>query len=326
MKHIIKRIGYVSLLVQTCSFTPGHINGAERPKPTTDQWVEYKKLQSKSGIYSILWDQHEQKILLSALDNGRIEMWDSSAGELLQTLNNKIPLRSSVAYSPDGKQIATASDNMVIIWNISDKHKVSTEKELTGHTAPVSAVTYSPDSTQLASGSWDATIIIWDVSQGKLLQTLKGHTRLVDYVAYSRDGKQLASGSYDKTVKIWDVSKGELLRTLKGHADIVRSVAWSPDGKQLASGSSDGTIIIWDVSTGKELQTLQGHADVVRSVAYSRDGAQLASGSSDGTIIIWKKGTAAKESKVVSESTSLTTALTNYSNALGALTKQLQQK
>jgi WD40 repeat protein/tetratricopeptide (TPR) repeat protein len=160
---------------------------------------------------------------------------------------------------------------------------------LKGHQSTVNSVGFSPDGKRLASGSGDKTIKIWDVTTGKVLNTLKGHDwrSVIISVGFSPDGKKLASGSYDKTIKIWDVTTGKLLNTLKGHEGSVNSVGFSPDGKKLASGSDDKTIKIWDVTTGKVLNTLKGHEYSVISVGFSPDGKQLASGSYEKTIKIW---------------------------------------
>jgi len=148
------------------------------------------------------------------------------------------------------------------------------------------SVSFSPDGKTLASGSVDNTIKLWDVSIGKLLNTLSGGNYIFS-VSFSPDGKTLASGSFDNTIKLWDVSTGRLLKTLSGHSDSVRSVSFSPDGETLASGSFDNTIKLWDVSTGKLLNTLSGHRNSVFSVSFSPDGKTLASGSLDKTIILW---------------------------------------
>ncbi|GCE59219.1 serine/threonine-protein kinase [Microcystis aeruginosa] len=213
----------------------------------------------------------------------------SSLRFLDKTLTGHSNWVSSVVYSPDGRYLASGSNDKTIkIWEVATGKGLRT---LTGHSRGVLSVVYSPDGRYLASGSWDKTIKVWEVATGKQLRTLTGHYGEVYSVAYSPDGRYLASGSLDKTIKIWEVATETELRTLTGHSSGVYSVVYSPDGRYLASGSSDKTIKIWEVATGKELRTLTGHSSVVLSVAYSPDGRYLASGSSDKTIKIWEVAT-----------------------------------
>ncbi len=156
---------------------------------------------------------------------------------------------------------------------------------LRGHFAWVRSVAFSPDGQTLASGSWDGTIIRWDLATGQPHTTLKGHRDRVSSVAFSPDGQTLASGSTDTTIIRWDLATGQPHTTLKGHRDRVSSVMFSPEGQTLASGSF-GTIIRWDRATGQPHATLKGHPDRVSSVAFRPDGQTLAS-ASFGTIIRW---------------------------------------
>ncbi|MBO1072466.1 MAG: ribosome assembly protein 4 [Dolichospermum sp. DEX189] len=211
-------------------------------------------------------------------------------------VNQKVKLASWATLDTQEPTTAALSQAVYLQRNEKPENKslALAVNTLKGHESTVNSVGFSPDGKRLASGSGDKTIKIWDVTTGKVLNTLpseryanKGHEYSVISVGFSPDGKQLASGSYDKTIKIWDVTTGKLLNTLKGHESSVNSVGFSPDGKQLASGSDDKTIKIWDVTTGKLLNTLKGHEYSVISVGFSPDGKQLASGSYEKTIKIW---------------------------------------
>jgi WD40 repeat protein len=131
---------------------------------------------------------------------------------------------------------------------LADPHSVSAEhpKEQAsfgGHTAVVSSVAVTADGKTLASGSYDATIKLWDLATGKEIAPLLGHTAAVYSVAFAPDGKTLASGSHDDTARLWDVASRKEIATLR-HAYHVKRVVFTPDGKTLITAgerSSSGT-------------------------------------------------------------------------------------
>lgn len=191
----------------------------------------------------------------------------------------------AVAWSPDGKRIASGSrDETVKVWDTTDGGNPYT---YSGHTDTVFSVAWSPDGKRIASGSGDKTVQIWNAVDGENVATYRGHADTVQSVAWSPDGKRIASSSRDGTVQVWNAVDGGNAYTYKGHSNWVNTVAWSPDGKRIASGSGDNTVQIWDATSGGNVYTYTGHTDAVAFAAWSPDDKRIASSSNDKTVQIW---------------------------------------
>ncbi|MBI5217768.1 MAG: caspase family protein [Bacteroidia bacterium] len=180
------------------------------------------------------------------------------------------------AYSTDGKYVATAGGNNIIIWDVPTGREL---KSFDGR----DPVCFSPDGKQVAfvaqdSGStFNTHIKIVDYFTGDKIALLKGHTNIVTTLAYSPDKPLLVSGSSDKTIRCWDLKNYQVKYILTKHTQWVTKIKFSPDGSFFASGSGDKTVVFWDPETGKELKIFNLFLSTVNSIDFSPDSKKLAS-------------------------------------------------
>jgi WD40 repeat protein len=233
-------------------------------------------------------------------------------GPLLQTLEGHSDGVLFVAFSPDGKQLASASETTVRLWNVATGAALQTLEIKGLAKGLVRAATFSPDGkiAVLASGEVfesgggeGGTILLWDAATGAILQTPEIHIRTGIYraEAFSPDGKIIASAVTDfeesdegGTVQLWDVATGAILQTLKCSTDFANStkspLAFSPDSKIVAFPSLNMTVRLWDTATGAALQTLESNS-WVDTVVFSPDGKKVASALRFGGVRLWDVAT-----------------------------------
>jgi WD40 repeat protein len=249
----------------------------------------------KDAVFCLAFSPDNKRLASGngAVDNGLsvtllstdkdVVLWDVRNGTPLRSLKGHKNSVTSVAFSPDGKMLASGSKE-IIIW---DGTNGDYRETLQGHRDPVFSIAFSPEGTFLASAGNDREVVLWSMSKSATHQTLIGHKGPVKSVAFSPDGKLLASGSEANEVVLWDAIKGTRLKDLKGHSEPVNTVTFSTDGKLLASGGADKTIILWDVQTGEPKKKLVAPSSVY-TIAFSPDGEQLASGGFDNNVTIWE--------------------------------------
>lgn len=191
----------------------------------------------------------------------------------------------TVAWSPDGVRIATASrDGSARIW---DADSSTTERVLRGHGTMVEALAWSPDSQRVATGGRDGTVRVWAARTGAEVARLDGFGDFVRGVAWSPDGSRLAATCRDRVVRVFGTGDWSQQRAFTGHGADVWGVAWSPDGARLATASHDKSVIVWDAAGGEILLRLDAHTNFVEAVAWSPDGALLATACGDTQVRVW---------------------------------------
>jgi WD40 repeat protein len=237
-------------------------------------------------------------------------LWDVDTGKLTHSFLGHTGPVNSVAFSPDGRILVSASsDNTLILWHIESKQKIHT---LIGHKGPVNDAVFSSNGKFIASASDDKTLQLWDPTTGEMKstfaeflpgdeetfvvlgmnskQTIKEHFDGVTSVAISPDSKLIASASKDETIKLWDASTGKLVKNFVGHKGYVNSLAFNTSGDTLVSGSDDKAIMMWDVNGTNENVVkgiFTGHSEKINSVFYSANNQTIVSGSNDNTIKLW---------------------------------------
>ena len=155
------------------------------------------------------------------------------------------------------------------------------------HWNRVHGLAASRDGRILVSGSYDATIRIWDPRTGILKRTLRGHLGPVTSVAISPDARTIASGSHDQSIRLWATDDGREIRRISARSGFVWSVEFDADGATLLSAHHSGEVNLWKTADGSRVSGVKAHQDPVLAVRFAPGGTQLATASLDHTVKIW---------------------------------------
>ncbi|MCP5117346.1 MAG: WD40 repeat domain-containing protein [bacterium] len=206
-----------------------------------------------------------------------IAIWDPSSGVCTRRLGTPDSIYGSIAFHPDGSQLAAISHRERIeIWN------PVTGKQLRDLCCSALAgdVAFSPDGKLLASSGH--ALRLWNLSAGGSARTLEESNFVTLGVAFSPDGKLLAAGNQDRTIHLWDVATGKRTTRLAGHNSYVIAVAFHPAGKWIASLGADGNLKLYTLTGAESISLVAPEAH--GEVAVHPSGKWLTTGSSTGKL------------------------------------------
>jgi WD40 repeat protein len=213
---------------------------------------------------------------------------DEKVPALAQTAS-LLPEVPSMAFSPDGKELAVAGYREVRRFAMPPGHEPSAVKGLADQ---VRALAWSPDGRLIAAGGGTpgafGELVLIDTATGSVVRTLDGHRDYVYFVAFSPDGKRLASCGYDRQIRIWDTATGKPMGVLREHTEAVYAVAFDPAGTLLASASADRSVKIWDTAKGVRLYTITEPTDAVLTLAFRPGSHVLVAAGADKRLRAWR--------------------------------------
>ncbi len=228
-------------------------------------------------------------------------MRQCEGGDAVKVCSGHSGKLSSVAFSPDGKHVATgSSDRSVRIWDAATAEFI---RQLNGHVGSVNSVSFSAQGDRLVSGSEDGRVVVWNASTWEKEFVFDQHASPVSSAVFDPQSDEVASGTFNSSgpgeILIWDSRIGEVRLTLKGHGQRITGLAYSPDGKLLFSSSHDQTVRVWDTANGETVRVFAEHVLPVSGLAVSSDGQLVASAAGrsqadqpdEGDILVWEAHT-----------------------------------
>ncbi|GAB4579201.1 MAG: hypothetical protein Fur0022_19390 [Anaerolineales bacterium] len=278
------------------------------------------QLAHATAVYDLAWHPNGRYLATASLDS-TLDLWDTTLGLNLATLEGHESWATTLAWNPAGNILASgATDRTLRLWDITFNTPTNPAAKPTVRVAEraiiqtlynPNAMVWTPDGTQIAAGGASPfTINFWDIAPSKNLEeaelrpavrTLAGHFAPVTGLAFAPGGVLISTGA-DTTLRVWKLTTGEEIRRFSPLAHPttstpftapIQALSWAPDGSHLVTAHSDYTLRVWqtDGTTLTQTHVLTGHQNIINSVDWSANGNWIASGSTDSTTRVWDSQT-----------------------------------
>lgn len=254
-----------------------------------------REYEAGSFVYSIAVSPDGRQFVTGG-NEGLISFWNIDSEQNLRVVNASSFEILHVAYSPNGRLVASASKDTnfrepcLRLWNAQTGRLLLS---LAQNSYDVSAIAFSPDGRSIAAAvsnhQYKYAIYIWDTETGQLRNTFGGWQDQLSSLAFSGDGRFIIAHDGDKGLQVWDAARGTISKRFAGEGGSAPVMAVSPDGVKLASGGD--RLKLWDIGTGRLLLNFQGGADSISSISLSPDGRQIALQSGRGNLAMWDTAT-----------------------------------
>ncbi len=236
-------------------------------------------------------------LLASGDRAGRVRLWDPATGTPERIIEAHEAAVWSVGFAPDGKQLMTASDLDLRLWDSKTGALTGTLRHDGG--GRITRAAYAPDGSLVAAVSTDGRVRLWDPATAAIVREIAADDDVVWSVAFSPDGRELATASSDEVVALWEVETGRKIAVFTGHAGGATDVAYLADGVTLVAVDRIGKLHLWDTQTGRRLANpWQAHADSSWRVAIHPDGEHFVTTGDDGRVYVWDDFSIARACKI----------------------------
>jgi WD40 repeat protein len=201
------------------------------------------------------------------------------------TYNTDSRIIYDVCLTKNGNAVGIADNTSIKVFSTETAQLLNAFNN--GHHKQIMAIDISLDSTLLVSGGKDSMMVIWDLTNAAILNTLDYHQGIITSLKISPDKRYLISGDTDSKVVLYDLMNHSIIKEFTEHSRGVTSLAFSPDGRLAATCGGDGQIAIYDIERACLITSFKGHKSWVRDVAFNREGNKLISCGDDSKTIVW---------------------------------------